>query len=598
MMRTVGPAWRRAAVVTTSLVVALTLTLPAVAQLGGPGKAVVGDSGMVSTSNHYATLVGVEILQAGGNAVDAMVAVQLALTVTEPYASGIGGGCFIMLHDAASGDVLALDGREEAPKAYHGGVFLDDDGEVIPFDERSTGGMPVGVPGTLAAMARALDEHGTMEFAALAAPAIRLARDGFVLDRGFSAEIAANSARLAQFPHSASLYLSKDGDARAAGETFRNPDLADTLEFLSINGVDTFYTGAIAQDIVGAVRLAPVNPGVMMADDIARYRAVYREPVRSSYRGYEIVGMNMPTSGGASLAMMLNILEGVDLPSMAWGSLGAVSRIADAQNIVFADRNAYMGDADFVSVPLGELLRKDYARVRRALMRPFNAVLSPVAPGDFGMLPGVGSAEGGHTTHFSIVDDERNVVSVTTTIERYFGSAMTVPGRGFLLNNELTDFEARAISPQGTPVANAAAGGVRPRRTALGDDAATLGGKRPRSSMTPTIVLRDGQPVLAAGSPGGSTIIGTTLNVILNVLDFEMDPQEAVNAPRAIARNGAVDLESRLFANAALVAGLHAKGFIVRDAGSIGAAQVIRIADDGSLLGAADPRRDGLALGY
>ncbi len=591
-----GLAWRN---IVVAAVLAFALAPPAAAgRLGGPGKAVVGETGMVSTSNHYATLVGLEILQAGGNAVDAMVAVQLALTVTEPYASGIGGGCFIMLHDAASGDTLALDGREEAPKAYHGGVFLDEDGDPIPFDERSTGGMPVGVPGTLAAMARALDEYGTMAFADLAAPAIRLARDGFSLDRGFSAEIAANSARLARFPHSASIYLTEDGNAKAAGETFRNPDLAETLDLLAREGVEAFYTGALAQDIVGAVRLAPVNPGVMMADDLARYRAVYRTPVRSSYRGYEVVGMSMPTSGGASLAMMLNVLEGVDLPSMAWGSLGAVSRIADAQNIVFADRNAYMGDADFVTVPLTELLRKDYARVRRGLMRPLNAVATPVAPGEFGVANGLGSAEGGHTTHFSIVDGDRNVVSVTTTIERYFGSAMTVPGRGFLLNNELTDFETRAISADGHPIANAPAGGVMPRRTALGADAKTLGGKRPRSSMAPTIVLRDGHPVLAAGSPGGSTIIGTTLNVVLNVLDFEMDPQAAVNAPRVIARNGAVDLESRLFTDGALVAGLRARGFVVRDAGSIGAAQVIRIAEDGPLLGAADPRRDGLALGY
>lgn len=591
-LRTGRSIWRAATISLT-----LSITSAWGATLGGPQRSVVAETGMVSTSNQYATLVGLEILQSGGNAVDAMVAIQLALTVTEPYASGIGGGCFIMLRDAATGSVVALDGREEAPAAYHGAVFLDAHGDAIPFDERSTGGMPVGVPGTLAAMSRALDEYGTMSLADLAAPAIRLARDGFVLDRGFAREIAANRERLARFPHSAALYLTPDGDARPFGATFRNPDLADTLLLIATEGVEAFYTGAIARDIVGAVRMAPYNPGVVKMDDLARYRAVYREPVRSEYRGYEVVGMNMPTSGGAALAMMLNLLEGVDLPSGEWGSLDTVSRIADAQNIVFADRNAFMGDADFVDVPLQELLSKDYARARRGLMRPFNAVPTPVSPGDLGVTPSVGTAEGGHTTHFCVVDGDRNVVSVTTTIERYFGSAMTVPGRGFLLNNELTDFETRALS-DGRFVANAPAGGVRPRRTALGNDADTYGGKRPRSSMAPTIVLRDGQPVLAVGSPGGSTIIGTTLNVILNVLDFGMDVQEAVNAPRVIARNGAVDIESRLFANTGLVQGLRAKGFEVRDAGSVGAAQAIGIAEDGSLRGAADPRKEGLALGY
>ncbi|MEO2004313.1 MAG: gamma-glutamyltransferase, partial [Candidatus Poribacteria bacterium] len=346
---------RKPSRVTTFATLILLLLVAATAwgaPLGGPQKAVVAETGMVSTSNHYATLVGLEVLQSGGNAVDAMVAIQLALTVTEPYASGIGGGCFIMLRDAATGSVVALDGREEAPKEYHGAVFLDEHGDAIPFDARSTGGMPVGVPGTLAAMSRALDEYGTMSLAVLAAPAVRLARDGFVLDQGFAGEIDASKARLALFPHSASLYLTPNGEARPSGSTFRNPDLADTLELIATEGAAVFYTGAVAQDIVGAVRMASYNPGLMKMDDLARYRAVYREPVRSEYRGYEVVGMNMPTSGGVSLGMMLNLLEGVDLRAMPWGSLDAVARIADAQNIVFADRNAYMGDADFVDVPM------------------------------------------------------------------------------------------------------------------------------------------------------------------------------------------------------------------------------------------------------
>jgi gamma-glutamyltranspeptidase/glutathione hydrolase len=322
--------------------------------IAGPGStgAAVAANGMVSTANRYATLAGLETLRAGGNAVDAMAVVQFVLNVAEPYASGIGGGNFIMIYDAASGEVIAIDGREEAPEAYSPDIFLDDQGEPVPFNDRSTGGNPVGVPGTLAATARALEEYGTISLEEALEPAIELARRGFVVDTPFALAIAADTERIALFEATTALYLDEDGQPLAAGDTFSNPDLADTLELIAQQGIEVFYEGEIAEDIVAAVQNAEFNPGVMELTDLAGYRAVRREPVSTTYRGYEVYGMNMPTSGGTTLMMMLNTLEGIDLPSMEWGSLSHIHRIADAQNLAFADRNAYMGDADFVDVPV------------------------------------------------------------------------------------------------------------------------------------------------------------------------------------------------------------------------------------------------------
>lgn len=575
--------------------------------IAGPGStgAAVAANGMVSTANRYATLAGLETLRAGGNAVDAMAVVQFVLNVAEPYASGIGGGNFIMIYDAASGEVIAIDGREEAPEAYSPDIFLDDQGEPVPFNDRSTGGNPVGVPGTLAATARALEEYGTISLEEALEPAIELARRGFVVDTPFALAIAADTERIALFEATAALYLDEDGQPLAAGDIFSNPDLADTLELIAQQGIEVFYEGEIAEDLVAAVQNAEFNPGVMELTDLAGYRAVRREPVSTTYRGYEVYGMNMPTSGGTTLMMMLNTLEGIDLPSMEWGSLSHIHRIAGAQNLAFADRNAYMGDADFVDVPVAGLLDKGYARERRGLMQLFNAIPTPVDPGT---PPEVeeeetttrwhDDTEGISTTHFSIVDGAGNLVSVTTTIERFFGSGVVVPGRGFLLNNELTDFESQGVDAEGNIIPNGPEGGKKLRRTALGEDAETEGGKRPRSSMSPTLVLRDGQPFMAVGSPGGSRIIGYTLNTILNVVDFDMELQEAVNASRAVARNGRIDLEPGLYADAALVAGLQAKGFEVGDLGWGGSVQAVMVGEDGLLYGAADPRREGLALGF
>ena len=566
----------------------------------GPYRA---EHAMVSTSNRYATLAALNTLRAGGNAVDAMAVAQFVLNVAEPYASGIGGGLFMLVYDAERGEVIAIDGREEAPAAYGPDVFLNEEGEVIPFETRRTGGNAVGVPGTLAATARALEEHGTLTLAQALQPAIRLARAGVVIDEPFARNIREHAERLALYPATAALYLHEDGSPREAGEVLRNPDLADTLELIAEQGLKAFYEGEIAQDIVAAAQGDERNPGVLTMEDMAAYQAVRREPVSTDYRGYQVYGMNMPTSGGVTLMLMLNLLEGFELDALDWGSVPWAHRLADAQNLAFADRNAYLGDADWSDIPVQGLLDETYAAERREMMNPVEAIPTPIAPGT---PEGVETAaartptarEGLSTTHISIVDEDRNVVSVTTTIEQHFGSAIVVPGRGFLLNNELTDFQAVAYDEQGELVPNAAQGGKRPRRTALGEASQTMGGKRPRSSMAPTIVLKDGEPFLALGSPGGSRIIGIVLNVLTNVIDYDMNVQAAINAPRLVARNGPIDLEAPLYDNAALRQALKARGFEVRNGQAFGSVQAILIRENGWIDGGADPRRAGVSLGY
>lgn len=569
----------------------------------GPTGPFEARHGMVSTSSHPATVAGVETLRAGGNAFDAAAVVQFLLAVSEPYASGIGGGMFAVLYDADQQAIVCIDGREEAPRAFDSDAFRDEDGAIIPFRQRATGGNAVGVPGTLAATAYLLERHGTLTLAEALEPAIRLARRGFIVTEPFARNLAAHWDRLQRYPASKALFGREGGGPLQAGDHFRNPHLAETFELIAEHGIAAFYDGPLAEAIVAAVRDDPHQPGVLTLDDLANYRAVRREPVAVRYRDYEVYGMNMPTSGGTTLGLMLNLLETTDFADHPWGSAASIHRLVDVQNLAFADRNRYLADADFADVPVAGLLDQDYAAKRAAMLHADRAAATPVEPGQPAGADAAQSfappSEGGRsTTHFSIVDRDRNVVAITSTIEQHFGSAMVVPGRGFLLNNELTDFDADARDADGQLVPNAPEGGRRPRRTALGDAAATVGGKRPRSSMSPTIVLREGEPYLALGSPGGSRIIGITANVLVNVLDHDMDVQAAVNAPRIVARNGPAELETPLHADEALRAALHDRGFEVRDAGLVGSVQVIQIGRDGWLRGAADPRRHGLVIGY
>lgn len=573
--------------------------------------ATVAETGMVSSAHPLASQAGLEILQKGGNAIDAAAAVQFALNVVEPAMTGIGGGAFIMIYSAEEGRVIAIDAREEAPARYHERVFLDEEGNVIPFAHRRTGGNAAGVPGTLAGFAKAVELYGTLPLAEILEPAIRLA-EGFELSELDARRLNAAREDLARFPSTAAIYVKPDGFPWQAGDLFVNRDLAQTFRLIAEQGPDVFYRGEIADDIVRAVKESPINPGVMEKSDLESYRAVLREPVRGTYRGYEVVSMAPPTSGGMTLLEILNILEAYDLARLGWGSLDALHLLNEAQKVAFADRNLFMADADWADVPVSGLISKAFAAERRRLIDPVHALPAPVPAGDpwayetvltrpaspFGSNQ---AEEGAHTTHFTVVDGERNVVAVTSTIESEWGNFLVVPGRGFLLNNQLTDFDPVPVAEDGSLVANRPEGGKRPRRTALNpEDRYSYGGKRPRSSMTPTLVFKDGQPFLAVGSPGGSRIIGIVLNVLTNVIDFGMDPQQAITAPRVVNRGGPMEMEAELYdASPGLVAALEARGHQVQRTESYGGAHAILIDPaTGRLLGGADPRRGGSVAGY
>ena len=573
--------------------------------------ATVAGTGMVSSAHRLASLAGLEILQKGGNAIDAAAAVQFALNVVEPQNSGIGGGAFIMIYWAEEDRVVAIDAREEAPARYHERVFFGPGGEVIPFSDRRTGGNAAGVPGTLAGFAKAVEMFGNLTLAEILEPAIRLA-EGFELSEFDAQQLNEARADLERFPSTAAIYVKPDGTPWQAGDIFVNRDLAQTFRLIAEKGPDVFYRGEIADDIVRAVKESPINPGVMEKSDLEGYRAVLREPVRGTYRGYELVSMAPPTSGGMTLIEILNILEAYDLGRLGWGSVDAVHLLNEAQKVAFADRNLYMADADWVDVPVNGLTSKAFAAERRRLIDPVYALPAPVAAGDpwayetvlarpEGFLTPRQAEEGTQTTHFTVVDAGRNVVAVTSTIESAWGNLLVVPGRGFLLNNELTDFDPVPFYEDGSLVANRPEGGKRPRRTAADpQDQYSYGGKRPRSSMTPTLVFKDGKPYLALGSPGGSRIIGIVLNVLTNVLDFGMDPQQAITAPRVVNRGGPVEMEAALYdAAPGLVAALEARGHRVERTESYGGAHAILIdPETGQLLGGADPRRQGYVAGY
>ncbi len=555
-------------------------------------------NGMVSSARQLASEAGLEVLKKGGNAVDAGAVTQFVLNLTHPSCTGIGGGCFIMITDASTGEVFAIDGREEAPELYTEDVFLDDEGNVIPWDERRPGGNSAGVPGTLAAWALALEKFGTISLAEALEPAIQLAEEGFPL-LATDARTWANE-NLLRWSSSAELFRKPDGSAYKEGEIWRNPDLAKTFRIIASEGIDVFYKGEIAADIVRVIQEDTVNPGVMKLDDLAGYRAVLREPVRGEYRGYEIVAMPPPTSGGTAMIEMLNILEAFDLGQYEFGDPDAVHFMNEVQKVSYADRNRYLGDSDWVDVPLESLLSKDFAAVRRNLIDSYKAIPTP-AP--YGEIPSgvpvsqlnTADTEGVCTTHLSVVDRSRNMVSCTTTIESGLGCYIVVPGRGFLLNNELTDFDAVPYFEDGTPAPNRPEGGKKPRVTSL-DAQDTIGGKRPRSSMCPTLVLKDGNPYMALGTPGGSTIFGKVFEAVVNHIDFGMNPQQICNAPVILNRNGSMELEDELFERAELVSLLKARGHDIRETRSTTLCAIKVDWDSGMLSGGA--YEGGYVAGY
>jgi len=491
--------------------------------------AAVGYGGAVASVDPEATQAGLRVLRQGGNAVDAAVATAAALGVTEPYSAGIGGGGYFVYYNARTGKVSTLDGRETAPRSIPRDAFLDPaTGKPYPLTpDLVTSGVSVGVPGTPATWEAALRDWGTYSLRSALRPAIDIATRGFVVDETFRSQTESNAKRFSAFPSTAELFL-PGGAPPAVGSVFRNPDLADTYQLLGRRGTSVVYRGPVGADIVRTVQsppktartTLPVPPGFLQRSDLAAYQVVKRRPTKTTYRGLTVYGMAPSSSGGSTIGEALNILERKRLSAMPTDK--ALHYYLDASALAFADRGAYVGDPAYVDVPLKTLLSDRFARSRACLIEPERALPTPTDPGELDArgcrqaAPRTVAVQGTSTTHLVTSDRWGNVVSYTLTIEQTGGNGIVVPGRGFLLNNELTDFSA-VYDP------------ADPNRIE--------GGKRPRSSMSPSIVMRHGEPVLAVGSPGGSTIITTVLQTLVNRIDLGMTLPEAVAAPRASNRN-------------------------------------------------------------
>ena len=566
-----------------TVIAALAAAAPA-AQASSPPTS-TGYGGAAATVDRLATKAAVDTLRRGGNATDAAVTAAAVLGVTEPFSCGIGGGGFMVAYDAKKKRVTSLDHRERAPQAMHPESFFEN-GAPLAFNDARYSGLSVGVPGTVLGWERALKRHGTITLAQALAPAVKVAQQGFVVDATFAAQIQENLDYFDDVPATAALYLDPDGTPRDAGTVFRNPDLARTYRLIARKGSRGFYRGPLAGAITSTVnnpQVAPAanhrfRPGVMTTADLRAYTAPERAPVHSTYRGHDIYGMGPPSSGGLTTAEALNILEGYDLSAMTPADYQ--HRVLEASRLAFADRGAYIADRRFFVVPRTGLLSKDFAATRRPLIGD-QAGKSPAAPGDPYPFDGTASRPGGEasvtstragtTTHITVADKHANVVSYTFTIESTGGAGLVVPGYGFLLNNELTDFNFTSRT--------------HPNRV--------QGGKRPRSSMAPTIVLRSGRPWLGLGSPGGSTIITTVLGLLVERIDRGTSLPLAIAAPRASQRDTPATFAEPAFLKSPVAAELAARGHAFTLMGEIGAATGIELGSGGAMVAAAEPVRRG-----
>jgi gamma-glutamyltranspeptidase / glutathione hydrolase len=545
---------------------------------GAPAAQVAAaQHGMVASQEQQATRIGLDVLERGGNAVDAAVAVGFALAVTLPKAGNIGGGGFMVVHLAGRNEDVAIDYRETAPAATRANVFLDPDGQADPRKSRDTG-LGVGVPGTVAGLSLALERYGSgkFSFAELIAPAIRLAREGIPVKDDLFDSLLLAQPRLAQWPSSISIFLKPDGAPPAPGDLLIQSDLAATLEAIARNGPRAFYIGPIADKIVAAVRGAG---GVMVRGDLENYGAIIRKPVRGTYRGYDIVAMPPPSSGGVLLIEMLNILEGYPSRRIGDGSADALHLEIEAMKLAYADRAAYLGDSDHVDVPLDWLISKSHAAELRGLIDPKHT--HPARE----QRPDIAVPGSGNTTHFSVVDRNGNAVANTYTLNLNYGLGLVAEGTGILLNDELDDFAAKPGAPNAFGLLGGTANAPAPD-------------KRPLSSMTPTIVLKDGKPVLVTGAPGGSRIITTVLQVVVNALDGHKPIGTAVTAPRLHHQwwPDEVLMEPGFPANK--IRALTKLGHMVTAGPLFGSAHSIAVTPQG-LTGAADLRAVGAAAaGY
>lgn len=533
---------------------------------------------MVATANPVASQAGYDVLKAGGSAIDALVAVQMTLGLVEPQSSGLGGGAFVVYYDASKQKLTTFDGRETAPLDATPELFQDQNGEPLSFYTAVVGGRSVGTPGTVKLMDELHNKYGKIPWKDLLTPVEKLALNGFIVSPRLSESIEGSKERLSRFPETKAYFFNADGSPLAAGSVLKNPKYAETINVLAREGSNAFYYGQIAKDIVYKVRSIDDNPGVLSINDFATYKIKERSPVCLPYKQYDVCGMGPPSSGALTVGQILGITQQFDLAAMGPDSAEAWQIIGDASRLAFADRGRYMADTDFVPMPQG-LLDKTYLAERAKLITPGKA-LDTVEAGEPAWKKPIALADDiaielPSTSHISIVDKDGNAVSVTTTIENGFGS--NVMSNGFLLNNELTDFSFESHQ-NGYPIANR----LEP-------------GKRPRSSMSPTIVMKDNKPYLVVGSPGGSRIIGYVAKTLIAHLEWGMDIQEAISLPNRLNRFGTFDLEKGTNTEP-LEKSLSEMGFKVsiRDLNS--GVQGIVIQENG-LLGGADPRREGLVLG-
>ncbi len=561
-------------------IAALLLLAPALAGAAAAEVPSRARHAMIAAAHPAAAEAGAQILEAGGDAIDAAIAAQMVLGLVEPQSSGIGGGGFLLYYDAERNALESYDGRETAPAAAGGSLFLAADGTPRPWPEAAVGGLPVGAPGAVRMLERVHRAHGRTPWADLFVPAAEIAERGFTVSPRFAHMIARNPD-LARFGAARAYFFHPDGQPLRTGETLVNPAYADTMRAIAREGADALHRGPIAAAIVAAVQGDRINPGTLAMADLAGYRALTRPPVCLDYRRHRVCSAGPPSSGGVTMLQILGLLRDTDLAALAPGSAAAVHLVSEASRLAFADRNRYLADSDFVQVPVEGLLDADYLRRRAALIDPARAMgeaLPGLPPGGEGLDRADAAApEHASTTHLSVIDSRGNAVSFTSSVERAFGSRLMAAG--FVLNNQLTDFSFVPQAAHG-PVANR-----------------VEGGKRPRSSMTPALIFdEDGALVASLGSPGGSRIIGFVAQSVIALLDWGLDAQAALDLPRHVNRNGATELEAGT-ALEGIAPALEALGHEVRIGPLVSGLHAVRRVA-GGLEGGADPRREGVARGH
>ncbi len=567
--------------ISTSIAIALSLTAASTTSVSAANEQSIfsraataqpiwAKNGMVASQESLATRIGVDILKQGGNAVDAAVAVGFALSVTLPRAGNIGGGGFMMVHLAETNKTIAIDYRETAPAKAHKDIFLDEKGNANPKLSREHG-LAVGVPGTVMGLELALTKYGTMNLKDVIKPAIGLANDGIVINSDLADSLDGLKRRISQWPSSAEIFYKKNGDSFSVNDKLVQTDLGHSLSLIAKHGSKGFYQGETAEKIVSAINLAG---GIMSLDDLKNYTVVEREPVRGSYRGYEVVSMPPPSSGGIHIIEMLNVLENYPIQKLGHNTAQTLHLMTETMKHAYADRSEYLGDPDFNPVPIAALTSQKYADTI-AKQIAFNKATpsAEIKAGD------IAPYESDQTTHYSVVDQWGNAVSNTYTLNFSYGSGLVAAGTGILLNNEMDDFSAKPGSPNGYGLIGGEANSVQ-------------GNKRPLSSMSPTIVMKDGKPFLITGSPGGSRIITTTLQVIMNVIDHQLNVAEATAAPRIHHQwlPDYIGVETSL--NDDTITLLESKGHKVKRSSAMGSTQSILINEHG-IYGASDPRRAG-----